>query len=230
MTAIRIVTIDDQAVYRAGIRHTFAQYADLALVGEAGCSSEALAVCVRQQPDLLLCNAALPGGMALLATLRARCPATKIVVLTEQVDRVLLNRAFQLGVSGYLLKDMDPAELVQGVRSAVRGLLTMAAGVIEAVRQSNEQSDTAADDLSPREQSVLSLLLRGLSNDAIAARLHISCATVKFHLRNIYGKLGVRTRAEAISVAYRWRDGTGAGANRRLQEVLRMQLPRAVGQ
>lgn len=200
---IRVATADPQPIFRAGIRQILAAFPDIVVVGEAASSTDAFTLCERVRVDLLLIDAAMPGALTLIGQLRERRGTTRAVILTEHVDPVALGRALQLGIGGYLLKDIDAFDLAQALRSAAGGFLTLASAVSAVAIEGAGLPEPDPDELSDREQSVLELLLHGLSNRAIAARLNLSCATIKFHLRNIYDKLGVRTRAEAMALFYR---------------------------
>ncbi len=209
-STIRLVTVDAQAIFRAGIRQICAAFPDIIVAGEAGRAADALGLCERLRPDLLLLDGGLPGGLSLIAQLREHHPAVRVLILADRLDEAALRRALQLGVAGYLLKQIEAFDLVQALRSAAGGLLTLAPEAAALVLGQAEQPECDLDALSEREQMVLALLLHGLSNDAIAARLRVSRATVKFHLRNIYSKLGVRSRTEALAVVYSQRRAPAA--------------------
>lgn len=203
--AIRVATVDLQPIFRAGIRQILANFPDIVVVGEAGSSMDAFTLCERVGVDLLLIDATMPGALTLIGQLRERRNAVRVVVLTERVDIAALSRALQLGIVGYLLKHIDAFDLAQALRSAAGGFLTLAAEVSALALEEARAPESGPDELSEREHAVLDLLLHGLSNRAIAARLNLSCATIKFHLRNIYDKLGVHTRSEAMALFYRQR-------------------------
>lgn len=200
--AIRLVTVDAQAIFRAGIRQLCSAVPDIIVAGEAGRGGDALVLCERLRPDLLLLDGAMPGAISLIAQLREHHRAVAVVVFADRADAALVQRALQLGVTGYLLKQVEAFDLIQAVRSVARGHLTLAPEIAAVAFGRAEPPEGELDALSEREQTVLGLLLHGLPNDAIAARLRVSRATVKFHLRNIYGKLGVRTRTEALAVVF----------------------------
>lgn len=208
MTAIRpirVAIVDAQAIFRAGIRQIVAAFPDIAVIGEASCSLDAFTLCERLRPDVLLFDASMPGGLTLIARLYERGSSVHVVILTDHVDATLLSHGIKLGITGYLLKQIEAFDFIQALRSAASGLLTIAAEVPAAAISQIGLSEHHPDRLSGREQAVVDLLLQGLSNRAIAAQLHLSCATVKFHLRNVYEKLGVRTRSEAIAIFYQQR-------------------------
>lgn len=199
--AIKIVVVDTQAIFRAGIRQICSDFPNLEVVGETSRGPDTLVLCERLRPNLLLLEAALPGALSLIAQLREHHGGLGIVLLADRVDEHLLRRGLQLGIVGYLLKQIDPFDLVQALRGAAGGLLSLAPEVAAALACVG-QPECDHETLSDREQGVLALLLQGLSNESIAARLRVSCSTVKFHLRNIYGKLGVSSRAEALATIY----------------------------
>ncbi len=199
---IRLVIVDAQAIFRAGIRQICSGYADVTVAGEASRCGDALSLCERLRPDLLLIDGALPGALSLIAQLREHQRAMSIVILVERLDEAMLRRALQLGVLGFLLKQIEAFDLIQALRSAAAGLLTLSEEAASSGLGRADQLEAEQDQLSEREQVVLSLLLNGLSNKDIAGRLRVSRATVKFHLRNIYSKLGVCSRTEALAVVY----------------------------
>ncbi len=200
-TELTIVTADAQPIIRAGIRQVLADTPGCAVIGEASNCVEALELCERLCPALLIYDVAMPGGLTLLAHLRDRRLPTRALIVTERAERALLDHALRSGVAGYVLKQISAFDLIQAVRGAASGLRILAPGVSALLdRQGNPEF--ATEELSVREQAVLELLLSGLSNSAIAAKLHVSRSTVKFHLCNIYDKLDVRSRAETIAVCY----------------------------
>lgn len=217
-STIRLVTVDSQAVFRAGISAICSAFPNIAVAGEGSRSADAMELCERLRPNLLLLDGGLPGALSVLVQLREHHPDVGVLLLADQLDEALLRRGLQLGVVGYLLRQIESFDLTQAIRSAARGLLTLAP---EAIVVLASQDDAAQDALSEREQAVLALLLQGCANDAIAARLQISRSTVKFHLRNIYMKLGVSSRVEALALVYRQRRGTLARLSEPLPELLR---------
>lgn len=199
---VRLIIAHEQPIFRAGIVQICSRPPGIVIAGEAGRSADALVLCERLRPEILLLDADLPGALGLIVQLREVCPGVGVVILADHVDAYLLQWALQHGAVGYLLKQIDAFDLIQAIRSASGGLLTLAPEAAAVVLNRFDQPRHEPDQLSEREQRVLALLLNGLSNDTIADRLQVSRSTVKFHLRNIYSKLGVRSRAEALALVY----------------------------
>lgn len=202
---IRIVIADDHAVVRSGLAALLQTFRDFELVGEAGSGEEAVRLCTHVRPDVVLMDLMMPGldGAEAVRTIRELCPETKVMILSSAKDPDSVRSALEAGVTGYLLKDTTPLELVKALRDAVAGHPTLGRGATEALIQVVTQGGRSAFDLTEREKEVLTLLVSGLSNPEIAQHLLVSRSTVKFHLSSIFGKLGVRTRTEAVAVAMR---------------------------
>lgn len=200
----RVMTVDTQALVHSGVRGFLGPFDDLELVGEAYNASDALRLCERHRPDVILVDLMALGEdwSEGLRRLRVRRPGVRLVVLTNTLEGEVVEEALHAGACGYLLKDVQAMTLAQAIRSAAAGQQVLdpeaTRVLIEAVRRVDEDSYA----LSRREREVLNLLTRGLSNREIAARMFISTATVKFHTRSILAKLGVSTRAQAIVRAY----------------------------
>ena len=198
---IRILLVDDHPVVRHGLRGMLESEPGLAVIGEAGSGTEALAIALAERPDIVLMDLRMPGGDGVEATGRilAGLPATKVVVLTTyESDRDIL-RAIEAGASGYLLKDASPAELAEAVRAAARGETVLSPSVASTlIRQVRSPAPPA---LSAREAQVLRLVARGLTNADIGRELFISEATVKTHLLRTFSKLDVDDRTAAVTKA-----------------------------
>lgn len=196
---IRIVLADDHPVVREGIRGMLQGYDDIEVVGQAGSGPEAVDLVAALSPDLVLMDLRMPGGDGVAATraIASAHPATRVVVLTTyETDQDIL-RAIEAGASGYLLKDIAPAELARSVRSAAAGETVLATSAATALlgRVQGRRADPA---LSAQEVKVLHLAADGLTNAAIGAQLFIGEATVKTYLSRAYEKLGVSDRTSAV--------------------------------
>jgi DNA-binding NarL/FixJ family response regulator len=191
---IRLVVADDHAVLPAHLERAIDGADDIALVGTAAGGAEALELCRRERPNVLLAPLSMPGldGVAAARELSAAHPEIRVVVLTSPADRGRILEALDAGAIGYLPKDASPADLLAGVRAASRG---------ESPPASTERS--AASELSERELDVLALVGAGLPNKLIARRLDISKKTVKNHLTSIFRALDVDDRAQAALWAQR---------------------------
>ncbi|WP_374008968.1 response regulator [Leifsonia sp. LS-T14] len=196
---IRILLADDHPVVREGIRGMLHGYDDIEVVGQAGSGPEAVALVGELHPDLVLMDLRMPGGDGVEATraIVAAHPATRVVVLTTyETDQDIL-RAIEAGASGYLLKDIAPAELARSVRSAAAGQTVLATSAATALL-GRVQGRQAAPALSAQEINVLRLAADGLTNAAIGSQLFIGEATVKTYLSRAYEKLGVSDRTSAV--------------------------------
>ncbi|MGO4534791.1 response regulator [Leifsonia sp. 2MCAF36] len=196
---IRILLADDHPVVREGIRGMLQGYDDIEVVGQAGSGPEAVALVAELHPDLVLMDLRMPGGDGVEATrtISAAHPATRVVVLTTyETDQDIL-RAIEAGASGYLLKDIAPAELARSVRSAAAGETVLATSAATALL-GRVQGKQAAPALSAQEVKVLRLASDGLTNAAIGSQLFIGEATVKTYLSRAYEKLGVSDRTSAV--------------------------------
>lgn len=196
---IRIVLADDHPVVREGIRGMLQGYDDIEVVGQAGSGPEAVSLVAALGPDLVLMDLRMPGGDGVEATraIAAAHPATRVVVLTTyETDQDIL-RAIEAGASGYLLKDIAPAELARSVRAAAAGETVLATSAASALL-GRVQGRQAAPALSVQEVNVLRLAADGLTNAAIGGQLFIGEATVKTYLSRAYEKLGVSDRTSAV--------------------------------
>jgi NarL family two-component system response regulator LiaR len=202
-TRIRVVIVDDHEMVRSGLGTFLRVVADLELVGEASGGEDAVRLCERVQPDVVLMDMVMPGmdGASATQSVRERCPNTRIIALTSFPQEDLVHRALEAGATSYLLKNVSAAELANAIRAAHAGKPTLAPEAAQALIQRATRPAPPGHDLSAREREVLSLMRQGLSNRAIAERLIISPSTADFHVSNILGKLGVSSRTEAVALA-----------------------------
>ena len=209
---IRLVIVDDHQMVLDGLKAMLRPYAgQVEVAGEASVPGEAVSLVTRLAPDAVLLDVRLRGvsGLDLCADILAACPSCKVVFLTVYDDEQYLYQALRVGAAGFLLKRIRGGELVEYLRRIGDGEVlidpSLAGRVaLSAARlHSGEFWPGAHLGLTQRESEVLSLLVAGLSNRAIAAKLVVSEETVKTHSRGIYRKLGVSDRAAAVTVALR---------------------------
>ncbi|MET7968614.1 response regulator transcription factor [Micromonospora sp. NPDC005305] len=213
MTPVRVLVADDQALLRASFRLLVEHTDGLSAVGEAGTGAEAVALARRERPEVVLMDVRMPRMDGIEAT-RHICGSpetagTRVLILTMfDLDEYVYG-ALRAGASGFLLKDTLPADLIAGIRLVANGEALLAPSVTrrlieEFTRQPRpgRGPGRAPDGLTQREQEVLTLIGRGLSNTEIAAELHLSMATVKTHVGRLLAKLHARDRAQLVVVAY----------------------------
>jgi DNA-binding NarL/FixJ family response regulator len=200
---IRVLVADDHPVVRAGVRELLVEEADIAVVGEARDGREAVALALAERPDVVVMDVAMPVLSGLDATRRicASTPDVRVLVLTAHQGDPYLYELLGAGASGYLLKTGDGQAIVRAVRATAAGHAVIDPSVAPRLLARIAQRVAPGDTLTERELHVLHLTAQGNTNKQIGAALHISDRTVQNHLANIYGKLGVVTRTEAVSVA-----------------------------
>ncbi len=200
---IRVMLVDDHAVVRSGLGAFLLVNKDMNLVGEAESGEDALEKVSLLSPDVVLMDLKMPGmgGVAAIRALRQKYPEIKIIALTSYADEGLVQGALQAGAIGYLMKNVQAFELANAIRSAAVGRLTLSPEATEVLVQSATQPVIPGHDLTERERDVLKLMVAGLQNAEIAQQLIISPSTVKYHIGNIYSKLGVDSRVAAVSLA-----------------------------
>ena len=209
---IRVVLADDQALVRSGLRALLANSNDLQVVGEASDGREAVAVVTRTQPDVVLMDVRMPGMDGIAATRQitsdARLADVAIVMLTTFDEDDQIFAAIRAGASGYLLKDAEPDDLRQAIRVVASGDALLSASVTRKVMEGIVSGPAGVADrgqlnqLTGRERDVLAGVGRGLSNDEIAAEIHISPATARTYVSRMLTKLGARDRAQLVVIAY----------------------------
>ena len=202
---IRVLIVDDHAMVRKGLLAILKNKPELELVGEARDGREAIECCGQLKPDVVLMDLVMPelGGVAATRAIHQRWPNIRVIALTSFQEKELVQDALQAGAIGYLLKNLSGDELAEAIRKAHGGQPTLAPEALQALVQPVPEVITLGADLTRREQEVLTLLVKGMSNPEIAERLVISRATVKVHVSSILSKLNVASRAEAISLAIR---------------------------
>jgi NarL family two-component system response regulator LiaR len=200
---IRVMLVDDHNVVRSGLATFLRAYDDLALVGEARNGQEAVSLCRKETPDVILMDLMMPemDGIAATRAILADYPQVKIIAMTSFEEESLVQGVLAAGAISYLLKNVTAGELAKAIRDAVSGKSTLSPEAARVLIQSTRPSKEPAPDLTEREREVLNLVVQGKSNQQIAEALVISIATVKAHISSILSKLGVSSRAEAIAFA-----------------------------
>ncbi len=203
--AIRVLLADDHAVVRSGLGAVIMANDGFELVGEAGNGEEAVRQCQKLKPDVVLMDIMMPvmDGVAATKLVHEKCPGTAVIALTSFKEKDLVEGILKAGALSYLLKNVTADELVAAIRGAVAGQARMSPEATQALIQSIREPKAESYDLTDREKEILALIVEGLSNEAIAEKLVVSHSTVKFHVSNVLGKLGVGSRSEAIALAYK---------------------------
>jgi two-component system, NarL family, response regulator LiaR len=202
---IRVMLVDDHTMVRRGLATFLKAFDDLELAGEAGDGQTAIQLCAQLQPDVILMDMVMPdmNGTAATRAIRQQFPAVQVIALTSFNDEGLVKSALESGAIGYLLKDVSADDLVKAIRAAHAGRATLSPDAAQALVHAAGQPPVPGYDLTERERAVLALLVEGLNNTQIAARLVVSPSTIKSHVSNILSKLGVTSRTEAVTLALR---------------------------
>jgi DNA-binding NarL/FixJ family response regulator len=197
---LKVLLADDHRLMLAGIRRALEAAEDIEIVGEAYSGSQVLPLVSRTNPDVVLLDLRMPemDGLACLELIRKRHPEVKVVVLSVFSDSEHIETALKRGACGYIVKTVNPIDLPSAIRQVVEGAVYHAVGLPEV----DESASARAAGLTDREIAILRAVARGLSNQSIGKELWVTEQTVKFHLTNIYRKLGVANRTEAARYAY----------------------------
>ncbi len=193
----RVLLVDDHLLVRAGLAALLETEADLDVVGEAGDGAEAVEKARATSPDVILMDLSMPvlDGVAATRQILAEQPGVQVIVLTSFSDRDRVTEALAAGAIGYLLKDCEPRELINGVRAAARNESPIDPRIARNLLPSNREDP--ASQLSAREREVLQLVSKGMANKQIGRALGITERTVKVHLGNIFRRIGVADRTSA---------------------------------
>ncbi len=197
---MKILIADDHPLMLAGIRRVLEMANGFEIVGEAHSGAEVLPLIGQTSAEVVLLDMRMPGidGLGCLERIRSRYPNVKVIVLSVFSDPEQIQAAFKRGACGYVIKSIDPADLASAIRQAVEGTAYHALGLPAL----NEETVAKAAGLTGRELTIMKAVARGLSNQAIGKELWVTEQTVKFHLTNIYRKLGVANRTEAARWAF----------------------------
>jgi DNA-binding NarL/FixJ family response regulator len=200
---LRVLIADDHPLILRALRRALEGDPEIAIVGEATSSDAALALAERRSPHVVLLDLRMPGigGLECAAEIKRRRPETKIVVLSACDDQPTIDAAFAAGASAYMLKSVAPTDIASVVRGAASGAVFHAPAVPSHAESSEPDADSEPA-LTRRETAVLEAIATGLTTSAISRELWLSEHTVKFHLTNIYRKLGVSNRSAAVRYAH----------------------------
>jgi two-component system, NarL family, response regulator LiaR len=200
---IRVLLVDDHAVVRSGLGAVLLSYDDMELVGEAGNGEEAVKLCEKLQPDVVLMDLMMPvmDGVSATAAIRKQWPKINIIALTSFKEKEMVEGALKAGAMSYLLKNVSASELITAIKGAVSGQSRLSPEAAQVLIQDIKEPPAPTYDLTDREKEILILMVDGLPNTAIAERLVVSQSTVKFHVSNVLSKLGVASRTEAVALA-----------------------------
>ncbi|MFQ5473130.1 MAG: response regulator [Dehalococcoidia bacterium] len=208
---ISVVIADDHALVREGTKQMLEGQSGIEIVGEASEGEQAIRLVATLKPNVVLMDIAMPGVNGIEATRRIKkdCPRVSVLVLTAYDDDQYIDALLDAGAAGYLLKNVIAEELARSVRAVAEGESVLHPDVASKVfkrltsRDRPDSEDALADALTERESTVLGMAARGLSNKMIAQELSLSDRTVQVHLSNIFGKLGVASRTEAVIAGLR---------------------------
>ncbi len=199
-----IITIDDHPLFRKGLADLIEMDESLALIGEAASGEEGLELALQHEPDLILLdiNMKTMSGLDTLRALKAHDLESRVLMLTVSDNEDDVLTAIRLGADGYLLKDMEPEDTLKSIREAAEGKLVVSerlTRLLASALRAEAKAPSSAEEaeLTSREEEILKLIAKGLSNKHIAKDLFISPATVKVHVKNILKKLQLNSRVEA---------------------------------
>jgi NarL family two-component system response regulator LiaR len=200
---IQVMLVDDHNVVRSGLATFLRAYEDLELVAEAKNGLEAINLCHKEKPDVILMDLMMPEMDGIMATraILEKYPEIKVIAMTSFEDEELVQGVLAAGAISYLLKNVTSDELAKAIREAVSGRSTLSPEAATALIRATRPAKQPSYDLTEREMEVLNLVVQGNSNQQIAETLVISVATVKAHISNILSKLQVSSRAEASAYA-----------------------------
>lgn len=202
---IRLLIVDDHSVVREGLRAFLRLQEGIEVVGEAASADDAVSVAATASPDVVLLDLVMPegDGIGAIRRLLEVAPGVRVLVLTSFADDAQIFAAIAAGAAGYLLKDVDPQALADGIRDVHAGRPALHASVAARLMRRSGSPRPKSDHLTPRERDVLRLVVEGLANKQIAQRLGIGEKTIKTHVSRVLAKLGVTDRTQAAVLAIR---------------------------
>ena len=207
---VKVLLVDDHPVFTSGAAGVLEAEPGLDVVGQAQTGTEAMQAIVQYSPDVILLDIRLTGkvnGIEVARRTRLQYPHIKIIVLSNYGNDPYIQAMMEVGVEGYILKDTPPREVIESIRMVMSGQSVLSASVSETVVRGYlahvAHPEPLPDEITEREAEVLRLLAEGATDTDISEHLKLAPTTVRFHLTNLYGKLGVQSRAEAIILAAR---------------------------
>jgi NarL family two-component system response regulator LiaR len=201
--SIKVIIADDHLVIRSGIRAVLSVYDGVELAGEAVNGQEAVELCEKYRPHVVLMDIMMPvmDGIEATASIMERWPDTRIIMLSSYKDAELVEGSLKAGAISYLLKNASADEIVNAIREASGGRSMISPEVTQVMVSEMKKQKEKAYNLTRREKEILALMIDGLSNKEIAKKLVVSSYAIKFHVSNILNKLGVYSRSGAVSLA-----------------------------
>ncbi|GAG69556.1 Transcriptional regulatory protein LiaR [subsurface metagenome] len=200
---IKVLIADDHPLVRYGIKTFLETYDDIYIVGEAENGREAIEICEKHLPDVVLMDVRMPELNGIEATnhILKKRPNIKVIILTSFIDKELIENSLKAGASSYLLKNESGERIVRVIRDAYQGKSNLSSEATQIMISEVRNPLSKRYQLTKREKEILSLMVEGLSNKEIAKRLTLSTSTIQFHVTNILSKFGVSKRTEAIYLA-----------------------------
>lgn len=200
---IKVLIVDDHPLVRYGIKTLFETYDDVTLIGEAENGREAIEMCEKCNPDIVLMDMVMPvlDGVEATAQLIKRWPEIKIIVLTSFDDKDLIRKSLKAGAVSYIQKNVSGTKLIKTIKDAYHGMFTLSSNATRVLLSELRETSNENIRLTEREKEILFFIVEGLANKEIAKKLFLSNSTVQFHVSNILSKLGVSKRTEAVYIA-----------------------------
>ena len=204
---IRVGIADDQRLFANGLARIISLQTNMEVIGEAHTGEEAITLCLKEEPDIVLMDLSMPGmgGVSATRKILSLLPRTRVLILTVHTDDVHVFQGIKAGAQGYILKDCTPEELTRAIHTVHAGETIMAQDIAKKTLTTSEsiRSNTVTPGLTERELEVIKALAHGKSNKEIASALDISEKTVRNHASNIYNKLHIFDRTQAVIYAIR---------------------------